>query len=182
MFVQVILDAPNEYISRVSGTYALVHGIQIITSLVFVSNKAVYGPYGTAEGKSFSSSGLGKVVCFFGRSGSFIDQLGVHRTSVEKDLSFPCSGLVGTTSLAREVVVHGPWGGEGGKSFYDGRGDIIEILVEYTEDYIISLQVTYDQGGAIHKTTARFGPGGFTSKVHSFVELRLVQYWCLSFI
>jgi hypothetical protein len=166
--MQIILEPENEYITRLTGTYGFVNDIQIITALTFVSNKAVYGPFGTEVGSSFSSSGLGKLVGFFGRSGSFIDRLGIYRASDEKDVFVRCHGSVGSMISGREVVAHGPWGGDGGSSFYDGRGDIVEILVEYVEDYIISLQVTYEQGGSIFKSTARFGPGGDTCKVFFF--------------
>jgi len=166
--VQIVLNFPEEHLLQVQGTFGSVNGLpKVVTSLSFVSNKKTYGPFGVVSGQEFKSSEGSRVVGFYGRSCDFIDRIGVFTT---KELQHGLSH--DGNSQIREVLAQGPWGGAGGSAFYDGRGDIVEVLLEYTEDCIVSLQATYEQGGGVFKTTARFGPGGETAKVMYCIALR----------
>nr|POF08093.1 agglutinin [Quercus suber] len=50
-----------------------------LRSITFYTNKAKYGPYGVEIGHAFTSSvAPGKVVGFHGRSGVYLDAIGVH--------------------------------------------------------------------------------------------------------
>jgi len=144
----VVLKAPEEHIICIKGTLGSILGHKVITSLTFISNKAIYGPYGVVEGEEFISSGLGKVVGIFGRAGSYIDQLGVFSTTIEV---FPSN-------------IEGSWGGDGGYAFSDGRGDIVEIQINYNTDQIVSFQATYSQNGTCFSSRIHGGDGG---KSHS---------------
>jgi len=50
---------------------------EVITSLMFISNKKEYGPFGQEIGKSFESPHGKKIVGFFGRAATYLDQIGV---------------------------------------------------------------------------------------------------------
>jgi len=146
--LQVVLKAPEEYLICIKGTLGSIFGHKIITSLTFISNKAIYGPYGIVEGEEFISSGSGKVVGFFGKAGSYIDQLGVFTTTIEVVPS----------------KIEGSWGGDGGYAFSDGQGDIVEIQINYNSDQIISFQVIYNQNGTRFYSRIH---GGNHGKSHS---------------
>jgi len=164
--LQTVLNFPDEYLLQVKGTFGSVHGLlKVITSLSFITSKKTYGPFGTPRGEEFISSEGSQVVGFHGRSCDFLDRIGIFTTKQSQHILLHDSKGQGTK-------VQGPWGGAGGSPFYDGRGDIVEILLEYTEDCIVSLQATYEQGGGIFKTTARFGPGGETTKVIYYTSLQ----------
>lgn len=146
-----MLKSPSEHIIRIKGTYSLVSGLLVITSLTFISNTTAYGPYGRTDGEEFTSSGLGKVVGFFGRAGSYIDQLGVISTTIET-----------TTSSNAE----GSWGGDGGNVFSDGRGDIAEIRINYNSDQIVAFQAIYVHNGTRFPGRIHGGDGGKSETVH----------------
>jgi len=141
----VVLKSPLEHITCIKGTLGFVSGHQIITSLTFVSNTNIYGPYGLSKGEEFTSSGCGKIVGLFGQAGSTcINQLGVFSTTLE------------TIS----PNIEGSWGGNGGYAFSDGRGEIIEIKIRYNNDQVISLQAIYDQNGAHFPASIHGGDHG----------------------
>lgn len=123
----------------------------MVTSLTFITNKKVYGPYGTETARKFESKLHGKVVGFFGRSDEFLDQIGVITEITPKDYEV--------------ILSQGPWGGKNGNVFYDGKGTVVGIIVTYNKKQIISLQAIYNQGAAIFKTDFHGGPGGKTAKV-----------------
>lgn len=95
-------------------------------------------------GKTFSSSGLGKIVGFFGRAGSFIDQVGVYSKSIEK----------------LTIKSEGPWGGDGGNDFMDECGEIVEISVTYDSNQIVSLRSTYNRQGTFITCDSHGGKSG----------------------
>ena len=67
---------------RIAGFYGLVEGsgsFKALWSITFYTNKAKYGPYGDEIGQAFTSSvAPGRVVGFHGRSGAYLDAIGVH--------------------------------------------------------------------------------------------------------
>ncbi|KAL8166090.1 hypothetical protein V2J09_007589 [Rumex salicifolius] len=77
------LNYPHETITNVSGYYGFVGGnegaARVVRSLTFYTNVAKYGPFGEEIGTYFSSGKSGgKVVGFHGRSGEYLDAIGVH--------------------------------------------------------------------------------------------------------
>lgn len=79
-FHQIKLDEGEEYLEGISGFYEAIKenfGNDTIRSLSLYSNKAKYGPFGKELGTFFDSE-MGKVKGFHGRSGSYLDAIGVH--------------------------------------------------------------------------------------------------------
>lgn len=73
--LQVTLRSP-EILIQLKGTIDTVNGVEAVTSLTFVTNQRVCGPFGTTSGKSFESN-PGKIVGFIGRSDALLHQIGV---------------------------------------------------------------------------------------------------------
>lgn len=122
----------------------------VVTSLTFITNKKTYGPFGVVVGRQFQSSPQGRVVGFFGRSGKFLDSIGIFTQFSDPD---------------DDVSAEGPWGGANGHPFYDGRADgIVEIEVEHGEG-IVSLTIKYAQGKNGFQSTKHGGEGKYKSSM-----------------
>lgn len=79
--LQIVLDYPYEVLTHITGYYAptIVKGPNIIKSLTFHTTKTKYGPFGEEQGTPFySNMKEGVVVGFHGRTGWFLDAIGVH--------------------------------------------------------------------------------------------------------
>ncbi|XP_059638109.1 jacalin-related lectin 3-like, partial [Cornus florida] len=77
----ITVDYPDEYLLSISGHYSMIYNLLVVRSLEIKSNKKTYGPFGNRQGQSFDSSSsqtTGKIVGFHGRSGDFVDAIGVH--------------------------------------------------------------------------------------------------------
>nr|XP_023900095.1 agglutinin-like [Quercus suber]POE51083.1 agglutinin [Quercus suber] len=76
------LEVSKEFLVCIAGFYGPVKGsdsFKALRSITFYTNKAKYGPYGVEIGRAFTSSvAPGKVVGFHGRSGVYLDAIGVH--------------------------------------------------------------------------------------------------------
>ncbi|KAG9147057.1 hypothetical protein Leryth_005308 [Lithospermum erythrorhizon] len=76
------LDYPNEVLSCVSGYYGPIskdHTSKVIKSLTFHTTRQKFGPFGEELGTYFTSNTTeGKVVGFHGKSGIYLDAIGVH--------------------------------------------------------------------------------------------------------
>ncbi|CAH1429847.1 unnamed protein product [Lactuca virosa] len=70
--------ADDENLIGISGRFGTFQNLTVITSFSFQTNIKTYGPFGLKGGTDFSI-GLaeGKFFGFYGRSGSYIDALGV---------------------------------------------------------------------------------------------------------
>ena len=72
---------PSEFLKEVSGTYGPFSDLpNVITSLTLVTNLCSYGPFGQPSGTPFHTR-LDKtcsIVGFFGRSGAYLDAIGVY--------------------------------------------------------------------------------------------------------
>ncbi|KAJ3687900.1 hypothetical protein LUZ61_017064 [Rhynchospora tenuis] len=69
----------DEYIMTVKGHVGTYNDYTILTSLVLETNLRRYGPYGAEEGQSFELSAEGgEIIGFHGRSGQFLDAIGVY--------------------------------------------------------------------------------------------------------
>jgi hypothetical protein len=79
--MQFVLGA-SEFLKEVSGTFGIYDRDQhnIITSLKFITNVKTYGPFGEAKGTPFTIpvQKNSSIVGFFGRSGIYLDALGVY--------------------------------------------------------------------------------------------------------
>ena len=82
-FLHLQIDlAPSEYVMEVSGTYGLCspHPDVVITSLTLVTNLCSYGPFSQPTGTPFHTrvDNSASIVGFFGRSGIYLDAIGVY--------------------------------------------------------------------------------------------------------
>jgi len=145
---------------QVKGTAGKVSGRESITSLTFVTNLRVFGPYGRVTGRAFESSPGGEVSGFFGRSGSRLDQIGV----ITK-LQF------GDTTPA--VIVQGPWGGPHGVPFCSGRGELADIFVTFNKSHVVALQVTYSLGTQAESIKSNCWGG----EVGETVKVFVLPFW-----
>ncbi|TXG52227.1 hypothetical protein EZV62_021396 [Acer yangbiense] len=81
---KIKMDESGEYISGVMGFYGPIdenasYAYDVLRSLSFYSNKGKYGPFGKEIGIFFSSPIYnGKVVGFHGKSGDYLEAIGVH--------------------------------------------------------------------------------------------------------
>ncbi|XP_075088651.1 agglutinin-like isoform X1 [Nicotiana tabacum] len=79
---KINVDGENELLIGIEGFYSPVDdngGLDAIRQIAFYTNKGKYGPYGTEIGTYFSSSAArGKIVGFHGKSGVFLNAIGVH--------------------------------------------------------------------------------------------------------
>ncbi|XP_058110546.1 jacalin-related lectin 3-like isoform X2 [Magnolia sinica] len=79
---RIRFDYPNEVLNCISGYYCSINrdeGHKVIRSLTFFTSRGKYGPYGEDIGTFFTSTITeGKVVGFHGRSGLYLDAIGVH--------------------------------------------------------------------------------------------------------
>ncbi|XP_043709001.1 jacalin-related lectin 3-like, partial [Telopea speciosissima] len=74
-------EYPHEVLTRIGGYYGpnpVDAYTKVIRSLTFYTTRARYGPFGEEIGTFFSSSTEGKVVGFHGRSGCYLEAIGVH--------------------------------------------------------------------------------------------------------
>nr|AAK82527.1 At1g52040/F5F19_10 [Arabidopsis thaliana] len=75
------LDYPSEYITSVEGYYDKIFGVEaeVVTSLMFKTNKRTSQPFGMTAGEHFELKEDGyKVVGFHGKAGDLVHQIGVH--------------------------------------------------------------------------------------------------------
>ncbi|XP_073005141.1 jacalin-related lectin 3 isoform X1 [Typha latifolia] len=80
-FNRIKFEYPHEILNCISGYYNnnKDEGSKVLKSLTFFTNRGKYGPYGEESGTYFTSATTeGKVVGFHGRSGMFLDAIGVH--------------------------------------------------------------------------------------------------------
>jgi len=73
----VRLRSRSEIVVQVKGTIDILNGVEVLTSLTFITNERVYGPFGPTLGRCFESNPSTKVVGFFGRADSLLHQIGV---------------------------------------------------------------------------------------------------------
>ncbi|KAF3949947.1 hypothetical protein CMV_024242 [Castanea mollissima] len=79
---KIKLDASTEFLVGIMGFYGPVKGnddYEALRSITLYTNNGRYGPFGEEIGTSFTSSASrGKVVGFHGRSGIYLDAIGIH--------------------------------------------------------------------------------------------------------
>ncbi|KAH9319127.1 hypothetical protein KI387_020896 [Taxus chinensis] len=77
----VRFDYPNEILMSISGHYGNIAPSKpmAVKSLTFHTNRKKYGPFGEEKGTSFSTPSTAcKILGFHGRSGWYLDAIGVH--------------------------------------------------------------------------------------------------------
>ncbi|XP_077219963.1 jacalin-related lectin 3-like [Tasmannia lanceolata] len=78
---KIKLDLPDEVLTSISGHYGSIFNGSpaVIRSLTFETNRSTYGPFGIQQGAHFSFPMRGgKIVGFHGRSGWYLDSIGVY--------------------------------------------------------------------------------------------------------
>lgn len=81
ILLQIIFDYPHEILTHITGTFvpAMGMGPNVIKSLSFHTTKKKHGPYGEEQGTPFNTKlKEGKIVGIHGRTGLFLDAIGVH--------------------------------------------------------------------------------------------------------
>jgi len=157
---QILFKGPHEELIQVKGTTGVVNGELVITSLTFITNHRVVGPFGRVRETEFRSSPNGKVVGFYGRAGICLSQIGfISEFSSE--------------SCAEEVIAQGPWGSPDGNAFYHGIGELSVITIGHNSSQVISLQMTYDHNGTEYVGDIYGGLGGELTTVPKSSSLML---------
>ncbi|KAK1427328.1 hypothetical protein QVD17_16011 [Tagetes erecta] len=124
----ISIDCTIEYLMSISGTIGRCEGYDVVSSIYFMTNQNLYGPYGFDNGNIFSYDIKGGVVVgFHGRVSKCLNAIGVYvmpeslalaQISTYEDKIMPelCSSM-SRMAMSREA---GPWGVDGGKSWDDG--------------------------------------------------------------
>jgi hypothetical protein len=71
--LQNVVFAADEVVKRVDGRSG-----RLVDQLTVKTDKKTYGPYGGSGGEPFSEERLGTVGGFLGRSGRYVDQVGLY--------------------------------------------------------------------------------------------------------
>lgn len=93
--LQIKLNYPDEFLISLHGYYGSLYegGSVSVRSLTFESNKRTYGPYGVEQGTYFTLPiTRGKIIGFHGRSGWYLDAIGVYIEPIH--ISLPTNSLV----------------------------------------------------------------------------------------
>ncbi|GLT45977.1 hypothetical protein SLA2020_197700 [Shorea laevis] len=116
---------PSEYLKSISGTYGDYNGLLVIRSLSFTTNLTTYGPFGKTTGGQLFSIPVAEsvVVGFHGRSGHYLDALGIFVQPVHSHGS----------------ISFGPWGGPGGDPFSFRVGSWIKEIIVHERINIKSI-------------------------------------------
>lgn len=132
--------------TSISG-YIREHPYPIIKSLTFQSNIKRHGPYGKEEGNFFwYPSTNTKIVGVHGRSGVFVDAIGVYAEPIP--YLYPFNSL-------------GPFGGKGGSHWDDGiHSDVREMHICLASSAVDSIRIVYDDNGSPVECT----PHGLTNE------------------
>lgn len=119
---KILLDFPDEFLTSISGHYGSVHDwgpIVFVRSLTLQSNKRAYGPYGTQQGHQFSfSMNGGRIVGFHGRSGWYVDAIGVYLKPLPKPN--PSKALISSDNYVTngtDIIGYNVLQGSVGKSY-----------------------------------------------------------------
>ncbi|CAO2185330.1 unnamed protein product [Urochloa humidicola] len=133
---------PSEFLTAVYGTMGQFADApsDVVTSLTFVSNAHIYGPFGRGGGVPFQipMQGNGSILGFFGRAGKLIDAIGVYANPQEEAMQ----SKTGLTKI-------GPWGGTGGTAHYVDDDELepkphhLESMTIHYDHVIHSLEFSY---------------------------------------
>lgn len=141
----IFFDYPSELLTQITGYHglAVLLGPEVIKSLTFYTTKGIYGPFGEAQGRFFSSKlREGSVIVgFHGRKGLFIDAIGVHAAS-DKHMQT-------NERIVKNPAPYGPgpWGGDGGHPWDDGVFTGVKQIVLTRTNAICCMEIEYDRYG-----------------------------------
>nr|WRQ20294.1 jacalin-related lectin 4-like [Citrullus colocynthis] len=159
---EVVMDYPNEYLISIYGYYGSIHnwGIDgtVIRSLTLETNIRSYGPFGVEDGNKFSFPITGgKIVGFHGKSGRYLDGIGVHVQTIQK---------IGLQPEPQPKHLNmGPYGGKGG-DHWEETFQTIRRLVIYHGLWIDSIQLEYEDENQTLLWSEKYGgDSGFRSEV-----------------
>ncbi|XP_022137535.1 jacalin-related lectin 3-like [Momordica charantia] len=163
---EVVLEFPDEYFVSVHGYYGDLHNFgnaaTVIRSLTLETNRRTYGPFGVEDGTKFSFPVMGtKIVGFHGRSGWYLDAIGLYLGTPQKSKPEPQLQL----EPEPEHRSFGPYGGVGGDSWHETFFSIRRLVVHHGL-WIDSIQIEYEaDNGAIMLSKKHGGNGGSRSEV-----------------
>ncbi|XP_027336411.1 jacalin-related lectin 3-like [Abrus precatorius] len=103
---KIVFNFPYEVLTHISGYHGslMYMGLSVIKSLTFHTTKRVYGPFGDEQGTYFTTKlKEGKVAGIHGRSGLFLDALGVH--VIEGKVTVPVATPPSMTNASREPSI-----------------------------------------------------------------------------
>ncbi|KAK4774713.1 hypothetical protein SAY86_009648 [Trapa natans] len=145
------LDYPREYLTSISG-HLTSHDPEIIQSLKIQSNVKEYGAYGSEEGRKFEfpKTYNTKIIGFHGHFGDSLHSIGAYSRSVSDN--FPFNSV-------------GPFGGQDGEEWDDGRYTGIRQINVVSDKVIESISVWYDDHGRPTGESKRGESAG--GKLHS---------------
>ncbi|XP_060194373.1 agglutinin-like isoform X2 [Lycium barbarum] len=172
----IIEAAPLEYLTGIKGTFGNYGGHLVIRSLNFITNAKKYGPFGTESGGNPFSLVMkegGAIVGFHGRSGLYLDAIGVYLQKLtpptspnepEKKIepNEPEKKFEPNEPMVEEIEIHdkmdvmktivprsaGPWGGYSGKGWDDGVFCTIKQVQVHMNLYssaISGIQIEYEK-------------------------------------
>lgn len=184
---KIRFDYPKEILLSIHGHFGpfYTNGPSAIRSLTFCTNLRQYGPFGVEQGTFFESPRpASRIVGFHGRSGLFLDAIGVYtRLSFHSSAGnnkFDTSMLLPrVVSVVRDIaeavrattpenlkvsqlkpVPGGPWGGRGGNPWDDGVYSGIRQIVVGFGSAIDNIKVEYVRNGQSVWSARRGGNGG----------------------
>ncbi|CAN6372901.1 unnamed protein product [Urochloa humidicola] len=161
---------PSEFLTGVSGSIGqLKNKMTTITSLTFVTNARSYGPFGKGRATSFHipMQSNGSIVGFFGRSGRYVDSIGVYTNHKLEIIGQKEAGIARI----------GPWGGDG-KVLHDikEKPHHLQRVTIFSGTIINSLEYLYsDHNGQQHTAGPWGGCGGTGRKIHLEPEEFIVK-------
>ncbi|XP_059666850.1 mannose/glucose-specific lectin-like [Cornus florida] len=129
----VKFDNPSEYLLSIWGYCSSDSALECVQSLAIETNKKTYGPFGTEKGKYFKFPlTSAKIVGFHGRSGIYLDCFGAYLEPI---------------SDPSQSISVGPFGGQGGDQWDDGKYSTVRQLIISYGSVIDSVQIEYDDNG-----------------------------------
>ncbi|KAK1555178.1 hypothetical protein Q3G72_022999 [Acer saccharum] len=163
----ILLNWPEEYLMKISGTQQTYANIYCIQSLCFHTNLNKYGPFGPTNGTPFELSMKdGVIVGFHGRSGIYIDAIGVYVKN-SADLFGPSSHVqiltpqvnTGMMMNMDKPIELGPWGGNyTAKPWDDGAFLAInQVDVHVKNGILLGIQLRYQTKNGNSVNSERHG-------------------------
>ncbi|AQK49097.1 OSJNBa0016N04.16-like protein [Zea mays] len=173
--------AGSEFLTGVSGSIGTFNGhANVITSLTFVTNARSYGPFGRGRGTSFHIpvQGNGCIVGFFGRSGRYLNAIGVYTAPKPEPKAVGKQDVCCANGGDEAVVARiGPWGGVG-NALHDiaERPHRLHRVTIFSGTIVNSLEYLYSDGDGQQHTTGPWGGcGGTGRKIHLAPEEFIVE-------
>lgn len=158
-----MLDYPYEYLTSISGYLGDDHGKLTLQSLSFHSNTNLYGPFGEETGIPFSGPSTGaKVVGFYGSCNPCLMSIGAYLEPV---------------SHIHPLISIGPFGGNGGCPWDDGKHTDLRKIIIKCGSSINSIGCIYDDDGSCVEKPGHGGDGGANLYTVSVLKIVYSNYY-----